>query len=159
MRIRKAWPFIFGLILACVVVLPAAQAGTEDQATKFVFSGPVEIPGRVLPAGTYWFVLQPNDSDRQIVQVFSQDWSKVYATVLAIPTYRPEPKGETELKFAERPHQKPEALLKWYYPGLTTGHEFLYSQKHEREFAGDVKRDVLAEPNTLASNASVMAQP
>ena len=159
MMIRKAWAIFFCLILACVVVLPAAQASTSDQATKFVFSGPVEIPGCILPAGTYWFVLQPNDSDRHIVQVFSQDWSKVYATVLAVPTYRQEPKGETELKFAERPRQKPEALLKWYYPGLTTGHEFLYSQKHEREFAREVKREVLAEPNMLASNASVVTQP
>ena len=51
-----------------------------------------------------------------------------------------------ELKFAERPHQLPEALLKWYYPGRLAGQEFLYPQKAERGLIRDAKQDVMAAP-------------
>ena len=42
--------FAFGAILA-----PRMNADTRDQLTKVTFSQPIEIPGQVLPAGTYWF--------------------------------------------------------------------------------------------------------
>jgi hypothetical protein len=153
MNVFKALAIISCCVLACTVFLPVAKASNWDQMTKATFSQPVEIPGRVLPAGTYWFVLQRNDSDRNIVQIFSDDWSKLYATVFTASTVRQQPTDKTEFKFAERPHNKPEALLKWYYPGRLTGHEFLYSSRHEKEFTRDAKQDVLAEPMTLASNA------
>ena len=44
--------FASGLFLA-----PLSKADTWDQLTKVTFSGPVEIPGQVLPAGTYWLKL------------------------------------------------------------------------------------------------------
>jgi len=34
------------------------------------FSGPVEIPGKALPAGTYVFKLLDSQGNRNIVQVF-----------------------------------------------------------------------------------------
>lgn len=153
MNMFKTLAIIFCCVLACSVVLPVAKADDEDQMTKLTFSAPVEIPGRVLPAGTYWFVLR-NGSDRNIVQVFSEDWRTLYAIVMAMPTYREQTTDQTDLKFAERPHNKPEAILKWYYPGRLTGHEFLYSTRHEKEFSRDAKQDVLAQPITLASNAA-----
>ena len=85
------------------------------------------------------------------MQIFSADWSKIDATLLAVPAYRQKATNDTEIEFAERQHQKPEALLKWYYPGRLTGHEFLYSARHETEFARDKKRDELTDPLDLAS--------
>jgi hypothetical protein len=149
MNIRKLFSVFFCFVLAGAVLLPMARADEYNQMTKMTFSEAVEIPGQVLPAGTYWFVLISNTPDRNIVRIFSQDWSKLYATVFAISTDRQQPTNRTEIEFAERPHNKPEALLKWYYPGLLTGHEFLYSHRHEKEFARDAKQDVKAM--TLAS--------
>jgi hypothetical protein len=57
----------------------------------------------------------------------------------------------TEIELAERPHQKPEALLKRYIPGRLTAHKFLYSPRHEQEFARDAKQDVVPGPLDLAS--------
>jgi len=34
-------------------MVPRATADESDEKTVFTFSGPVEIPGQVLPAGTY----------------------------------------------------------------------------------------------------------
>ena len=153
MNIRNVSAIIFCLILACAVFLPAAHADDWNQMTKLVFNEPVEIPGGVLPAGAYWFVLQ-NNSDRNIVQIFSADWSKLDATLMTAPTERWQSTDNTEIEFAERPHDKPEALLKWYFPARLTGHEFLYSVRHEREFARDGKQDVLAEPLALRTVAA-----
>lgn len=54
-------------------MLPQASASEWDQKTIFTFSGPVEIPGQVLDAGTYVFKLADSASDRNIVQVFSKN--------------------------------------------------------------------------------------
>jgi len=143
---------ILCLILTSVVFSRPARAGTYSEMTKLTFSGPVEIPGKILTAGTYWFVLMNDDADRNIVQVFNADRSQLEATLLTMPAVRQHWTAETEVKFAERPQHEPEALLKWFYPGQLAGHEFLYSRRHENEFARDVKRDELAEPTTLASN-------
>ena len=71
MNPRKLLVVVFSIILASAVFLPVAVADEWNQATKMNFSEPVEIPGVVLPAGTYWFVLADSQGDQQIVQVFS----------------------------------------------------------------------------------------
>jgi hypothetical protein len=146
MNPRKLLVVLFSIILACMVFLPAAAADAWDQATKINFNKPVEIPGMVLPAGTYWFVLADNQGNRQIVQIFNADQTKLYVTEQAIPTERPHATGNVELKFAERPQQQPEALLDWYYPGRLIGQEFVYPQKSETALMRDAKQDVVALP-------------
>lgn len=98
----------------------------------------------VLPAGTYWFILASGPDNQNVVDVYSQDWSKLYASLITVPTTRAKSTGRTEVTFAERPSKQPEALLKWYYPGRLTGHEFLYRARREREFAHDVHQDEIA---------------
>ena len=43
-------------------LIPLANADEWDQKTTFTFSGPVEIPGQVLQAGTYVFKLADQQS-------------------------------------------------------------------------------------------------
>jgi hypothetical protein len=148
----KNWRAALGILccaLACAILPPAAKGDEWNQMTKLSFSEPVEIPGQVLPAGTYWFVLQNNASNRDVVQIFGADWSRIEATLETVPTDRQQPTDGTEIQFAERPSQKPEAILKWYYPGLLTGHEFVYSRQYEKEFAREAKRDVLTPEMAL----------
>jgi hypothetical protein len=45
----------------------------------------VEIPGQILPAGTYVFKLADSTGNRHVVQVFNQAENHVYGTFLAIP--------------------------------------------------------------------------
>jgi hypothetical protein len=145
MNTCKLLAIIFCCILTGALFLPAARADEEDQMTKLTFREPIEIPGRILPAGTYWFVLLRDSSDRNIVQVFSEDRSRLCATLFTIPTIRRKVTDNTEIELAERPDQQPEAILKWYYPGLLTGHQFLYSSKEERQFARKAKQDVITK--------------
>jgi hypothetical protein len=147
-KLLKATAILSCFVLACVVFPPAARADEWNQKTMLSFNQPIEIPGSALPAGTYWFVLS-NNRDRNLVQIYSGDWSKLEASLLTVPVYRQQPTARTEVEFAERPHRTPEALVKWYYPGRLIGHEFLYPHNVERQLNRESKLDVLVQPLTL----------
>jgi hypothetical protein len=70
MKTQKTF-ITLALALASALMLAAARATDYDQATKLTFNQSVEIPGRVLPAGTYWFVLADTDDARNVVHVFT----------------------------------------------------------------------------------------
>src|SRR5271166_4212811 len=80
-----------------------ANADEWDQKTIFTFSGPIEIPGQVLSAGTYVFKLADSTSNRNIVQVFSKKEEHLYGTFLAIPDERLRPAGKPIITFDETP--------------------------------------------------------
>jgi len=114
---------------------PAARA--QDVSTKAVltFSRPVEIPGQVLPAGTYTFALSDAMSDRHIVQVLSADQSRVVAIVMTIPNYRLAFSGDAVITFTELPAGSGEALRAWRYPGSALGHELVYPRPRAVQLA------------------------
>jgi hypothetical protein len=90
------------------------------------FSGPVEVPGEVLAAGTYQFKLADPTGNRNVVEILSADGSKVYATLLTIPDERSTPTDEAVVTFEKRAAGSPEAIRAVFYPGETTGMGFLY---------------------------------
>jgi len=126
MKPFKALLSLFAVTLLGATVLPSALADTWNKKTVVTFSQAVEVPGKILPAGTYTFQLLDSLSDRHIVQIFNADGSQIIATILAINNYRLEPTGETVMKFGERPGDSPEALRAWFYPGDNFGQEFVY---------------------------------
>ncbi len=122
----KALISLFAVTLLGATVLPSAQADTWNKKTVVTFSQAVEVPGKILPAGTYTFQLLDSQSDRHIVQIFNADGSQILATILAINNYRLQSTGDTVMKFSERPGDSPEALRAWFYPGDNFGQEFVY---------------------------------
>ena len=147
MNTKKMFFAFFTLVLMFAVMLPVARADAWDQATELTFSQPVEIPGQILPAGSYWFVLLNDSGIRDIVQVFNADRNKLYATLITTPSSRIDPTDDTVISFAERPSGQPEAIMTWFYPGELTGHEFRYSGQEDRELASDTKDVVTASPS------------
>jgi hypothetical protein len=131
---------VFGLALASLILFSDVHASEIDRATKLTFSQSVQIPGQVLPAGTYWFVA----TSRKVVQVFNQDRSKHYATLLTIPAEHLEPSVETEIIFADRGSLQPGAIVTWFYPGETRGREFLYSKQDQKEISRAKLQTVMA---------------
>jgi hypothetical protein len=59
----------------------------------------------------------------------------VIAIVPTLTAERGEPIGKTVLTLAERPSDEPEALLTWFYPGRTVGHEFVYPKREQKQLA------------------------
>lgn len=147
MNRNKPFVFIFCLALLFAVAMPSAMADEWDKATKLTFNEPVEVPGLVLTAGTYWFTLADSDSDRNIVQIWDADRMHLITTILAIPDYRLQPTGKTIVHFEERPSDSPEAIHSWYYPGANYGEEFVYPKTRAALFAKQTSRPVLSMPD------------
>jgi len=147
--LRAVTTTVFCLALMGAVFSPTAKADEWNRKTVMTFSGPVEIPGvhlkgwAVLPAGTYVFKILDSQSDRHIVQIFSQDEKAIYATILAIPNYRLKATDETVVTFRERPAGEPEALRAWFYPGRNWGEEFVYPKARAVELAKTTNTPVL----------------
>jgi hypothetical protein len=126
---------ILATILAFLTTLPVARASEQDQATQLTFNKAVQIPGRVLPAGTYWFVLTQTNTAPNIVQIFNSDRSTLYATLLTINAERSNPTDKTAITFADRGSMQPQNIVTWFYPGFSSGHEFVYSNSEEKELS------------------------
>ena len=117
--------------MLALIYLPAlpAQADEWNKKSEFQFSVPVEIPGRVLVPGKYYFQEADVDTSRNIVQVFSEDSNgngSLVTTVIARSDYMAKAPDKPTLTFEERPSGTPEAVHSWFYPGESIGWEFVY---------------------------------
>jgi hypothetical protein len=144
MKIVNAAFCFLAITLLGATVLPSARADELNKKTVMTFSQPVEIPGQILPAGTYTFKLADSLSDRHIVQIFTADGMKIIATVLAINNYRLHPTGNSVIKFAERSGDNPEALKAWFYPGDNFGQEFVYPKPRAVQLAVEANEPIPA---------------
>ncbi|HEV2234743.1 MAG TPA: LPXTG cell wall anchor domain-containing protein [Terriglobia bacterium] len=134
MRTAKLFVTLFCITLLCSIYSPQVKADEWDKKTIVTFSGPVDVSGHRLEAGTYVFKLADSPADRHIVQIFNADESHIIATILAIPDWRVTPTDKTTIKFSERAgdvstmeRDLPEAgipIKEWFYPGDNFGQEF-----------------------------------
>jgi hypothetical protein len=121
------------LLLAVAVIVPVAHANEWNQATEFTFSQPVQIPGHVLPAGTYLFELA-NTDNRHLVQIFRHDRTLV-ATLYSVPQARDRRGTEVAITLANRGEMQPQAIVAWFFIGETEGHQFVYPNQEKQELA------------------------
>jgi hypothetical protein len=142
MKINKGF-FLIGFIISSVLFFEvAAHADEWDLRTKLTFNQPIQIPGKVLPAGTYLFQLA-DTNDRHIVQVFNSDGTVLYATVMTIGAERANPTDESVVTLAEQGPGQPDALVKWFYPGSTSGNAFIYPKQEAQQLAQDRQQTIL----------------
>jgi hypothetical protein len=159
MKMFRILTVLFGLALLPATYFPLAHADEWDKTTKITFSEPVQVPGKVLPAGTYTFKLLNSDSDRHIVQIFNEDHTQLITTILAIPNMRLEPAGKTILKFDERPTGQPIALAAWFYPGDNFGQEFVYPKAEAEQLSRLNKREVPSLKSREEKNETAAGEP
>jgi hypothetical protein len=132
----KVLASIFCLSLAALAFSASVKADSWNKKTIVTFSQPVEVPGGVvLPPSTYVFKLLDSASNRHIVQIFNEDQTHIYATVLAIPNYRLRVTGKTVITFTERAAGEPQAIRAWFYPGDNFGQEFVYRKSRAVQLA------------------------
>jgi hypothetical protein len=113
----------------------AAQAQPADYRTYFTFSAPVTLPGVTLPAGRYLFRLADPDGSRKVISVLSEDGRTPLAMLHTIPNrLLTAPRG-AEVRFMETPADVPPAVKTWWYPGRSTGYEFIYPRPQALELA------------------------
>jgi hypothetical protein len=155
MRVMKA---VCCAAMLTVLAAPGVRADDWNKKTILTFSGPVQVPGVSLPAGSYVFKLADLSGNRHVVQVFDKDEKKIFATLLAIPNERLEAKDDPVVMFAERPAGSPQAVKVWFYPGERIGNEFVYPKSMAMKLAKANRQSVLAMDDNSSSNAYKTAQ-
>jgi hypothetical protein len=131
-----------------------ARADEYNKKTVVTFNGPVEIPGKALPAGTYVIKLFDSDSDRSVVQIWNKDETLLIATVLAIPDYHLTPADNPIITFEERAQGSPPAIRAWFYPGDNYGLEFVYPKTRATELAAGNRKNVPAMADSMTAHVS-----
>jgi hypothetical protein len=133
--------------LAAACFAPRTYADEWNKKTVVNISGPIEIPGRVLPAGTYVFKLLDSQSDRDILEIYDKNEQHLVTTVMAVPDYRMRTPGHPILKFEERASNAPEALKSFFYPGDNFGLQFVYPHDQAVALARRTNSNVLSMDN------------
>jgi hypothetical protein len=151
MKAKKIFSFVLGLIVFAGLMAIQAQAQTfnTSKRTTVTFSEAVQVPGQVLPAGTYTFTIANLYGMRNVVQIWNKDKTDLITTVLAIPNYRLEATEDTVIEFRERPAGQPQALKAWFYPGHGYGIEFVYPKEEAAQIAEATNEAVPAEVGAL----------
>jgi hypothetical protein len=138
------WKIACSAAMLAVGLAPAAHADEFTKLTLVTFSGPVEIPGVTLPAGTYRFSLADPESGRRVVKVADKDGTKTFGMFLSIPNQRITPTDKPVLMFKEAAAGAPPAVHVWFYPGETYGYEFAYPHDQALKIAKATHQPVLS---------------
>jgi hypothetical protein len=145
-------------VVASLAALPA-YANEWDKATKITINQPFEVPGRVLPAGTYMVKLVDIAAERHVVRFLSEDESKVFATVIGIPDFRLQTTDKTSMTFYESEVGTPRPLHAWFYPGHQFGLEFAYPEKRAVAIAAVTEEHVIATKEPEFAPLAEQAKP
>jgi hypothetical protein len=123
---------IIGLALVAVLfalaLCPAVKGDDWNKKTIVTFDQDVEIPGWVLPAGTYVFKLMNSNATRSIVQVWDQDEMHLITTLTTVGDSYPNPSGDAYfvLDTSQTDEGYPPAVVSWFFAGSDEGRDFIY---------------------------------
>lgn len=122
---RKMFTAMTCLMLLGFFFVPKGRADIADKKTIVTVNQSIQVPGKVLPAGTYVLRLL-NPDDTTLVSIFNADETHLIATIRGISDSRMQVSDKTVFQFEERSSGQPEALKAWFYPGEDSGVEFVY---------------------------------
>jgi len=148
-----AMTLVLALIATLSVKLAAQDTNTQER-TFLTFSGPVELPGVSLPAGTYVFRLADTPS-RNVVQVLSRDEKDVMGQWTFVQAQRNRVSQDTVIMFKEAREGSTPAVQFWYYPGESIGKEFIYPKEQAQKIASRTGAEVLSDDGRITSNSTV----
>jgi hypothetical protein len=154
---------VTNIVAACAAALMLTlgiSVGAQDfnthERTFMTFSGPIEMPGLRLEAGTYVFRLA-DTAGRNVVQVLSQDEKEMLGQWLFVQAERPEVSGETVVTFKETTPGATPAVQYWYYPGEKIGKEFVYPKDQALRIAARTGATVQSTDGEITANSTVTA--
>jgi hypothetical protein len=137
--------FLVFLVCVFVCTLTAATVGAQSNAERvstLTFSSAVQVPGAMLPAGTYVFRQIGGTVDRAgLVQV-----STVAPTTQLLAQFRTKPSRRAtsgnDVTFRRTLNGTSPPIAVWYFNKGMDGREFLYSTSELRAFATSPTRTV-----------------
>ena len=152
---RKDLLIVSMAILATTSLVPGAQAQPVDRKTFLTFSAPVEIPGRVLPAGRYEIRLADDGETLDVVQILQDH--KVIGTYITTPTDSLKFPKKSYVTFEQREPNAPPAIRAWFYPGDSVGQEFVYPKTRAVTLARASQQPVKTTSDDMAPHMNAEA--
>jgi hypothetical protein len=134
---------------AFVLLIATAAFAQTPEASILPVTEPLEVGGTILQPGTYLIRVLPSTTDRNKVQITSQDRSTVYATVLTVP-HQLEPNEEvpnTMFVYYPAGEGAPRALRTWFaaYPEASQGgHDIVYEESRAKQLARLARGNVVS---------------
>ena len=128
MRLKLAKLMVMTLTLLFLFV-PGVSADDWNRLTTAVFNEPVQVPGYLLPPGTYLFKLADISGERNIVQIWNSDQTILYATVMGFPEYLPHGLNENRFTLESTEGNAPKTLKFWFQAGNPVGERFVYPKR------------------------------
>jgi len=133
-------PILMALAVAVLASLAIrADAAPMERAIRLSFSQPVEIPGMVLPVGSYVF------EDLQLgglTRIWDANELHVLTTVVTVPAERREPEEKNNVILKENGQHAPERVDAWFAPWESIGSEFVYTKASHKDVAKTIAVDV-----------------
>jgi hypothetical protein len=119
----------FGWALLLGASSPLKAETLSDNRAMVTFDRPVEVPGKVLPPGSYVFKSLDNS---ELVQVFSADEKQLFATVAVVPEDRPaqDLNDDCFVQLTRTRADAPQEVQGYFLPGRLTGFQFVYPAAH-----------------------------
>jgi hypothetical protein len=120
---------VLGVAMLIGVSSPLQAAGMAENKAIVNFDRPVEVPGKVLPPGSYVFKTLDNN---ELVQVFSADERQLFATVNVVPEDRPAQEANIDcfVQMNKTRADAPQEVEAFFLPGRSTGYQFVYPTAH-----------------------------
>jgi hypothetical protein len=133
------------------VLTPNARAQMLEERERVTFSGPVEVPGVVLPAGSYIFEALENG---HLTRILSADEKHVYATLFTVPEESREPVEKATVILGESLKGAPEKVEVWFFPGDSIGNEFIYQKARSGKDLASITGAVARETGRAAADTA-----
>jgi hypothetical protein len=127
MNLYRKLTLVATVITVFVWLTPQARAQLLEQKVRVTFSGPVEVPGEILPAGSYVFEALESG---HLTRILSADERHVYTTLITVPEERTETVTNATIVLEENHPGMPQKIEAWFYPGYSTGNEFMYKRSN-----------------------------
>ena len=120
-------PVLVAAVFFALSFTPLAVADNWDKKTIVTFDQDVEIPGQVLPAGTYVFKLLRSNADRSVVQVWTAHERQLVATLITAGDSHPNPSGDPYfvLDMTGTDEGYPPVVVSWFFAGGNDGRDFM----------------------------------
>jgi hypothetical protein len=120
---RRLLAVAFGFVLLGSVFAPRARADEDNKEVHFTVNTPVEIPGRVLGAGSYDLKLAGEGST--VAGLWNVQGTEFYGFFDTIPIDRTQ-RGNLRIDLSGSGKNAPKRFADWFYPGDKQGNELLY---------------------------------
>ena len=122
---RKVFSLLAGVAIVGALATSPTHAMGDSHRTYFTFSGPVRLPGVVLPAGKYVFELPTQEWT--LVRVSSFETNKTYLLAFTRIVDRPaDRKLDATIVLGETSGHAAPPINVWYSQGERTGRQFIY---------------------------------